>query len=141
PLHWPGRGEAHDITARWGGDSAMARTALTLIGAAVLGIASVGTAQTGAVLRTTFIPHPTFWVFFDPGGNVNCKEFAFVYNVVPDPDTSLGRGQMRSLFHLVYQRSGGLQAAETRFGHAWSSDLLAWSVDTAFFAVDTTGWN
>jgi len=48
---------------------------------------------------------------------------------------------VRGLFHIVYQRSGGPQEAETSFGHAWSTDLRNWAVDTAAFSVDTTSWN
>ena len=105
---------------------------------ASLGIALAGAARANPVFRTRSVVHPTYSVFYDPIGDVNCKEFALFFNVVPDPDTSLGSGRLRELFHIVYQRSGGLQASETRFGHAWSPDLLNWAVDTAAFTVDTT---
>jgi len=91
--------------------------------------------------------HPTYSVFHDPDGNVSVKEFAFFHNVVAHPDTLVTPEgttvslRLRQLFHLVYQRSGGTHMAETTFGHAWSSDLLHWSVDTLAFAVDTTWWN
>jgi hypothetical protein len=91
--------------------------------------------------------HPTFWVFRDPDGDVSVKEFAFFRNVVPHADTvTIGDSvvvslKLRELFHLIYQRSGGLHIAETTFGHAWSPDLLHWAVDTLTFSVDTTWWN
>src|SRR5262249_32606287 len=87
------------------------------------------------------VPHPAYSVYFDPFGDVNCKEFTLVHNAVPDPDTAGGRRALRGLFHLVYQRSGGHQAAERLFGHAWATDLKNWTVDPAAFAVDTTWWN
>ena len=80
-----------------------------------------------------------YMLFIDPDPYVVTKEFAFFYNTVPD--TGPDRHQRRDLFHLIYQRSVGPQAAETLFGHAWSRDLLHWVVDTAAFAVDTTAWN
>src|SRR6185369_5164836 len=80
-----------------------------------------------------------YMMFIDPDPYVVTKEFAFFYNTVPD--TGPDRHKRRDLFHLVYQRSVGPQAAETLFGHAWSRDLLHWVVDTAAFAVDTTAWN
>jgi sucrose-6-phosphate hydrolase SacC (GH32 family) len=98
-------------------------------------------------LQTISEIHPSFWVFHDPDGDVSVKEFAFFMNVVSHPDTvTIGdsvivRSQLRELFHLVYQRSGGLHIFETTFGHAWSPDLQHWAVDTLAFAVDTTWWN
>ena len=91
--------------------------------------------------------HPTFSVFHDPDGDVSVKEFAFFHNVVPYRDTVVTPEdttivtRVRDLFHLVYQRSGGLHIAERTFGHAWSADLLHWAVDTLAFAVDSTWWN
>ena len=91
--------------------------------------------------------HPTYWVFRDPDGDVSVKEFAFFRNAVAHtdtivtPDSTFTVVQLRELFHLVYQRSGGLHIAETSFGHAWSPDLVHWAVDTLAFAVDTTWWN
>ena len=78
-------------------------------------------------------------VFLDPDRHVFTKEFTFFYNTVPD--TGVDRRKRRDLFHLIYQRSAGPQAAETMFGHAWSPDLFHWVVDTAAFTVDTTAWN
>ena len=92
------------------------------------------------ILHVTAAPNVSAWLYIDPDGDVSTKEFAFVFNQVPAPD-STGASGYRDLFHLVYQRSGGLHAAETTFGHAWSADLYNWSVDTAAFAVDTTWWN
>jgi hypothetical protein len=117
----------------------MARTAITWFAAAV--VACAGSARADGEFHVNSVPHPSYSVYFDPFGDVNCKEFAFFHNVVPDPDTTGGRRALRDLFHLVYQRSGGHQASETRFGHAWSADLKSWTVDTAAFAVDTTWWN
>jgi hypothetical protein len=82
---------------------------------------------------------PTFLQYIDPDPYVVCKEFAFYYNTVPD--SSAGSSATRGLFHLMYQRSGGPQAAETTFGHAWSRDLRNWTVDTLAFSVDATPWN
>jgi hypothetical protein len=75
--------------------------------------------------------HPTYSVYYDPDPDVAVKEFAFFHDVV----------RQRDLFHLIYQRSGGLHSAERTFGHAWSGDLLHWVVDTLAFAVDPTWWN
>ena len=119
----------------------MARPASSLVWIASLGIALGPAARANPVFHTRSVVQPTYSVFYDPIGDVNCKEFALFFNVVPDPDSSLGSGRLRELFHIVYQRSGGLQASETRFGHAWSPDLLNWAVDTAAFTVDTTAWN
>jgi len=80
-----------------------------------------------------------YYLFLDPDPNVLTKEFAFFCNTVPD--TGVDRHLRRDLFHLIYQRAAGPQAAETMFGHAWSRDLFHWVVDTAAFAVDTTRWN
>jgi hypothetical protein len=92
--------------------------------------------------------HPTYSVFRDPDGGVAVKEFAFFHNVVTHPDTTISEDstvtivlQPRSLFHLIYQRSGGVHVAENTFGHAWTPDLLHWVVDTLAFATDTTWWN
>lgn len=91
------------------------------------------------IIRQEVLLFPTYSLFLDPDPYVVTKEFAFFYNTVPDP--AKGPGRFRGLFHLVYQRSAGPQQAETLFGHAWSSDLRNWAVDTAAFAVDTTAWN
>lgn len=100
------------------------------------------------VYSVTADVHPSFSVFHDPDGDVSTKEFAFFHNVVARSETLVvapGDTQivvrLRDLVHLVYQRSGGLHATERTFGHAWSADLLHWSVDTLAFAVDSTGWN
>jgi len=91
--------------------------------------------------------HPSFWVYHDPDGDVSVKEFALFRNAVVHtdtvvtPDSVVVTVRLRELFHLIYQRSGGLHIAETTFGHAWSPDLLHWAVDTLAFAVDTTWWN
>ena len=119
----------------------MAGTAGTWMGVAVAGMGLASLAYANDVIYVQAVVKPTYSVFHDPNGDTGCKEFAFVHNVVPDFDSVLAPGRMRDLFHLIYQRSGGLNAAETRFGHAWSRDLLHWAVDTAAFAVDTTWWN
>src|SRR5262245_13438878 len=80
-----------------------------------------------------------FTLFIDPNTDVFTKEFAFFYNTVPD--TSVDHYGHRDLFHLIYQRSGGPQALETSFAHAWSEDLYHWVVDTLAFGTDTTAWN
>jgi sucrose-6-phosphate hydrolase SacC (GH32 family) len=101
----------------------------------------------GNVLNTVVEVHPTFSVFHDPDGDVSVKEFAFLRNVVSYPETTVTEDsisiqmRLRELYHLVYQRSGGLHILERTFGHAWSADLVHWSVDTLAFAVDTTWWN
>ena len=99
------------------------------------------------LLHTSSEIHPSFWVYHDPDGDVSVKEFAFFRNAVAHldtvetPDSAVVTVHLRELFHLIYQRSGGLHIAETTFGHAWSPDLLHWTVDTLAFAVDTTWWN
>ena len=108
----------------------------------------VGRSQgTTPVFRVDSELHPTYSVFHDPDGDVSVKEFTFLRNVVFHRDTTITPDgviisvRLRELFHIVYQRSGGLHRFETTFGHAWSADLLHWVVDTLAFAVDTTGWN
>ena len=91
------------------------------------------------VIRRQALTYSTHMLFIDPNPYVANKEFTFHHNIVPAP--SLGPGGRRELFHLIYQRSAGPQAAERMFGHAWSADLRRWSVDTAAFTVDTTAWN
>jgi sucrose-6-phosphate hydrolase SacC (GH32 family) len=69
-------------------------------------------------------------LFTDPNPAVEPKDFAFVYNTVPNP--------WRGMFHLIYIRKNknlSGDATERTFGHAWSHDLTAWRVDTAAFAV------
>jgi hypothetical protein len=109
-----------------------------------------GPARAGADTPLTSVNseiHPTYSVFHDPDGDVSVKEFAFFHNVVSHldtlstPDTTIITVSVRDLFHLIYQRSAGLHIAERTFGHAWSADLLHWTVDTLAFAVDTTWWN
>src|SRR5512146_2659443 len=77
------------------------------------------------------LQYSNYTLFLDPAPNVATKEFAFFYTSIPD--TNLGYGRVRGLFHLIYQRSGGPQQHETTFGHAWSYDLIRWSVDTLAF--------
>jgi sucrose-6-phosphate hydrolase SacC (GH32 family) len=87
-------------------------------------------------------------VFHDPDGDVSVKEFAFFRNEVAHPETTVTvendttiQLRVRQMYHLIYQRSGGLHIHERTFGHAWSGDLVHWAVDTLAFAVDTTWWN
>ncbi len=92
-----------------------------------------------AIVQQLASQYTSYSLFLDPDPYVVTKEFAFFYNTVPDPARGLNR--VRGLFHLIYQRSAGPQQAETIFGHAWSTDLKRWAVDTLAFAVDTTSWN
>lgn len=109
--------------------------------------ASAHAQGTGGVLHSDVEVHPTFSVFHDPDGDVSVKEFAFLRNVIAHPETTVTADsvsiqlRLRELYHLVYQRSGGLHSLERTFGHAWSPDLVHWSVDTLAFAVDSTWWN
>jgi len=91
------------------------------------------------VVRKVAFVFNDFNLYTDPNPFVVTKEFSFVYTSVPD--ASLGVGKRRALFHLIYQRSGGPQASERTFGHAWSRDLRFWLVDTLAFTVDSTRWN
>ena len=84
-----------------------------------------------SLINVTSEVHPTYCVFFDPDPSVFTKEFAFFFNVVGE----------RALFHLIYQRSGGVHSTERTMGHAWSGDMVHWIVDTVAFAVDSTWWN
>jgi hypothetical protein len=93
--------------------------------------ANAAEAGTAKLFATHAEVHSTYSVFFDPDVGVNTKEFALFYNTV---------GQ-RSLFHIIYQRSGPSHPLERTFGHAWSTDLVWWGVDTLAFAVDDTWWN
>jgi hypothetical protein len=91
------------------------------------------------VISRAALSFPGGLLFLDPDPYVATKEFALFHNTVPAP--AQGPGARRELFHIVYQRSGRPQASERTFGHAWSSDLVRWKVDTLAFAVDTTAWN
>ena len=92
-----------------------------------------------AIVQQLARQYTSYSLFLDPDPYVLTKEFALFYNTVPDP--ARGLGHVRGLFHIIYQRSGGPQQDETVFGHAWSTDLKRWAVDTLAFAVDTTSWN
>lgn len=91
------------------------------------------------VIRRPALIYSKHVMFVDPNPYVSVKEFSLFHNVVPAP--LLGPGRQRELFHILYQRSGGPQAGEKMFGHAWSADLRTWAVDTLAFSVDTTAWN
>ncbi len=125
----------------------LVRAVVLLLALAPAASSGVARAQDGEpVLRIDSEIHPGFSVFHDPDGNVSCKEFAFFHNVVPHLDTLITADtvvtlELRPLFHLLYQRSGGTHFREQTFGHAWSEDLLSWAVDTLAFDVDTTWWN
>src|SRR5213595_174532 len=69
---------------------------------------------TPIILRRPSLQYPNYGLFIDPDPEVVTKEFALYYNIIPDP-TRLPGGA-RGLFHIVYQRSGGPQEAETLFG-------------------------
>ena len=100
---------------------------------------SVATAaMPSAQVQVTSLSLPNYTLFLDPDSLVSTKDFAFFYNRVPAPPGQTG---WRSLFHLMYIRTGGSQAAETMFGHAWSWDLTHWNVDTVAFTTDATPWN
>jgi hypothetical protein len=92
-----------------------------------------------AIIRQQALSFASYSLFLDPDENVVCKEFTLFYNTVPDP--ARGPGRFRGMFHIIYQRSSGPQEAENWFGHAWSTDLLKWAVDTSAFTVDATAWN
>ena len=100
---------------------------------------STASASRRAVISQAATSGPHFSFFVDPDPYVSTKEFSLFCNSVPD--STLGPDSTRRLFHMVYQRSGGPQAQETVFGHAWSSDLTNWSVDTLAFTIDGTPWN
>lgn len=124
------------------------RAASALLSCGLVFAPGIVRAQGGeTVLRVDSEIHPTFSVYHDPDGNVSTKEFAFFHNVVPHldtlitSDTTIVSLELRQLFHLIYQRSGGTHISERTFGHAWSPDLVHWAVDTLAFAVDETWWN
>ena len=64
-------------------------------------------------------------VYVDPNPGADTKDFAFFYN---HGATSSG------LFHLMYIRSMQVPAkVESTLAHAWSRDLVHWTVDTTAF--------
>lgn len=91
------------------------------------------------VIAVEALQFPSYTMFLDPSINVATKEFALYYNGVPD--TNIGPGAVRGMFHLIYQRSGGPQSGEIMFGHGWTQDLIHWVVDTLAFTIDDTPWN
>ena len=95
-------------------------------------------AMPSAQVPVTSLSLPNYTLFLDPDTLVSTKDFAFFYNRVPAPPGQTG---WRSLFHLMYIRTGGPEAAETKFGHAWSWDLTHWNVDKQAFTTDATPWN
>lgn len=103
--------------------------------------------STDPVYRVEAELHPSYSVFHDTDGNVSTKEFTWIHNVVTHydtlflPDTMIITPRLRQMFHLIYQRAANAHAFETTFGHAWSSDMQHWIVDTLAFQVDTTWWN
>lgn len=75
-------------------------------------------------------------IYKDPNPVVYPKDFAFYYNTVPNP--------WRGLFHLFYIRHNKNlpdNLNETSFGHAWSSDLVTWGVDTLGFGLGAGAWD
>lgn len=103
--------------------------------------------STDPVYRIEAELHPSYSVFHDTDGNVSTKEFTWIQNVVTHydtlflPDTTIVTPNLRQMFHLIYQRAANAHGFETTFGHAWSSDMQHWVVDTLAFQVDTTWWN
>jgi hypothetical protein len=76
--------------------------------------------------------------FKDPNPAVIAKDFAFIYNTVPNP--------WRGLFHLYYtRRNRNLPPPEDEaaLGHTWSQDLRNWSIpDTMVeFPRGSVGWD
>ncbi len=69
-------------------------------------------------------------VYVDPNPGADTKDFAFFYNHgVTTP----------GLFHLMYIRSIQVPAkVETTLAHAWSRDLVRWTVDTTAFRYGLT---
>src|SRR5262249_32607283 len=144
----PGDGPGEMSERGGGGPVPGARIAcLTCLACLALATWSAKGRADGPLFQIDSEIHPTYSVFHDPDADVSLKEFAFFRNVVIHVDTTgtgdslVIVGHPRELIHLVYQRSGGLHSAETTFGHAWSPDLLHWTVDTLAFARDTTWWN
>src|SRR5262245_7443183 len=109
------------------------RTALALLLPVALALAAMprlARAQARPIFQLAAVLRPTFSWFHDPDGDVSVKEFAFFHNVVTHfdttstPDTTFIVPSVRQLFHIIYQRSGGLHIAERTLGHAWSPDLV-----------------
>lgn len=76
--------------------------------------------------------------FIDPNPAVYPKDFAFIYNTVPNP--------WRGMFHLYYTRNHRYldpDLTQMAFGHTWSRDLRNWSIpDTTLeFPRGTVGWD
>lgn len=122
---------------------------IVLVACVVLGasLAKARADSSDPVYRVFSEVGPNFWLFHDPDQNVSTKEFTWLHNVVTHydtltlPDTTIITPRLRQMFHLVYQRAGGTHAAENTFAHAWSANLVQWTVDTLAFATDTTWWN
>lgn len=119
--------------------SRSSRRASSALLALSLGALPLAAPSAAAPIPITSGPYHSGRLFVDPDPHVLTKEFTLFHNTVPDP--SRGPGATRALFHLIYQRSFGPQAAEVWFGHAWSQDLTHWLVDTLAFSIDATPWN
>ncbi|MBI5169595.1 MAG: hypothetical protein HZA61_08915 [Candidatus Eisenbacteria bacterium] len=136
----PGEGRANALRRRL---STLLLAALALVMAAGLAHGDSSDPVYPVTVETT----PNLWSFHDPDRNVSTKEFTWLHNVVTHydtlslPDTTIVTPRLRQLFHLIYQRTGGVHSGENTFGHAWSGDMAHWVVDTLAFAVDTTWWN
>jgi len=125
----------------------MPRRLATIAGLCCFAVSAVfgrpSSASAATTLQDTARTYWSGYLFLDPDPNVGTKEFTLFHNTVPDPTAvpdSLSPSPLRTLFHIIYQRSGGPHASERTFGHAWSQDLQRWTVDTLAFAVDTTWW-
>lgn len=91
------------------------------------GVASTMALAATVCRRYPGIEFPKFnaAVYVDPNPGADTKDFAFFYNHgVTTP----------GLFHLMYIRSMQVPPkAESTFAHAWSRDLVHWTVDTTAF--------
>ena len=116
--------------------------------ALVFGAGFVRGDSTDPVYRVEAELRPSYSVFHDTDGNVSTKEFTWIHNVVTHydtlflPDTMIITPRLRQMFHPhLPAGAANAHAFETTFGHAWSSDMQHWIVDTLAFQVDTTWWN
>ncbi|MBI5711125.1 MAG: hypothetical protein HZC42_12620 [Candidatus Eisenbacteria bacterium] len=108
--------------------------------ASVLQLSTSGSGTATTAMPADVILEPEFVTddstyYKDPNPQVYPKDFAFIYNTVPDP--------WRGMFHLIYTRhhKNLPYPQDTRvFGHAWSSDLKNWGLDTTRFMV-RAGWD
>jgi hypothetical protein len=77
-------------------------------------------------------------MYFDPNPSIYPKDFAFVYNSVPNPTDPIH--PWKGVFHLFYIRNKAGQ--DSILAHAWTDSLgKAWSVDTMAFRPSGHGWD